>query len=217
MHCECSVLFRDEHGKIIPAGAIGKYVEFRNQEGKWLPIHPSDIRRCDKPTAERASLNPFGLETSEELKTAFDKGTEVFQVRTRKERWQMLSLSEDDIRTGPQGDFLLSFTIYNGAEEVLFASPDYSAQGFVVVRYDDPDRALKITLRPVRLVRARVVETPKDEPQFGFFGWDVYSLDTAAGKLTEIPEIGEKGRIDALSAGEAHRPETLAGERDAAP
>ena len=82
-----------------------------------------------------------------------------------------------------------------GAAVVHFASPDFSREAIVVVRYDDPDEAIKITLRPVRLVRAQVLEMPKDRSREPTCGWDVYSLDRSAGKLDEIPAIGRKGHI----------------------
>ena len=40
---------------------------------------------------------------------------------------------------------------------------------------------MEITLRPVRLVRGRVIETPKDHPEADV-GWDVYSLDAVGRK-----------------------------------
>ena len=40
--------FRDEQGKIVPAGPLGKYLELRDDEGKWCPLNPADVRRLEK-------------------------------------------------------------------------------------------------------------------------------------------------------------------------
>ena len=43
--------FRDEHGTVVSAGALGKYFELRDQDGKWQPIHPADVRGIEKPAS----------------------------------------------------------------------------------------------------------------------------------------------------------------------
>ena len=35
--------FRDEKGKIVPPGALGKYFETRDQDGTWRAVNPVDI------------------------------------------------------------------------------------------------------------------------------------------------------------------------------
>ncbi len=106
-------------------------------------------------------------------------------------------------RTDSQGNFFVEFgmsTLFE-AEEIHFASPDFLRQAIHVVRIDDPDLPVEIMLRPVRRVRARVIETPKDEPQDNLW-WDIYSVDPADGKLYEIPAIGEKGAFWAFGHSE---------------
>ena len=55
-------------------------------------------------------------------------------------------------------------------------------------------RTVDITLKPVRLVRARVIETPEDRPDQSL-QWDVFTVDPKAGNLDESPAIGGKGAI----------------------
>ena len=189
----CTEPFRDERGKIVPAGALGKYYEMRDQEGKWQPIHPADIKRCEGPPF--AGHSPFDpVERTDALTAALKQGRDVFEVRVAKDRWLMRSLSPDIAnRTDPQGNFSCKFGVSTESGEVIhFASPDFSKQAIHVFQHDDLDKPVDITLRSVRQVRARVIETPTDRPEKGL-RCDFYSLDPSAGKLDEIPAIREKG------------------------
>ena len=98
-------------------------------------------------------------------------------------------------RTDADGQFHSEFTMYPKfrAEVVHFASPDFVRQAIAVVRYDDPDRPFEITVKPLRRVRARVVETPTDHPEQNL-SWNVYAVDPVPGGLDEgeIAKIGEK-------------------------
>ncbi len=53
--------FRDEQGKIVPPGALGKYFELRDENGKWHPLHPGDVRQAENPRRLPAvhSMSPF--------------------------------------------------------------------------------------------------------------------------------------------------------------
>ena len=62
-------------------------------------------------------------------------------------------------------------------------------------------------MRPTRLVRARVVETPKDYPE-NPFSWAVFSLDSAAGRTYYIRAIHQAGAF--WSAGPPDSPEAPA-------
>src|ERR1017187_7419501 len=99
-------------------------------------------------------------------------------------------------RTDSLGNFFLEFTMFPefGAKVVHFASPDFSREAIFAVRYDDPDEELSITLKPVRLVRARVLETPTDHPEESL-KWDVFTIDPKAGNLDETQAIRGKGAL----------------------
>ncbi len=187
--------FRDETGKIVAAGALGKYFEVRDEAGNWRPIHPADIRRCD-PSNVRTPF-PFGP-LPEAIVAAIAQGKDVFQVRLDLGRWRMSALSQTGSgtahRTDPDGRFFFEFTMLPkyGAQIVRFASPDFSRQAISVVRYDDPDKSVDITMRPVRRVRARIIETPKDHPEQGLT-WKVFAVDPGNDRFDEIALIGESG------------------------
>ena len=190
--------FRDEQGKIVPAGALGKYFELRDQENKWRPVHPRDISRVKLPAGYHDPTGPFAYKPSKDVKIALDEGKDVFQVRA-KGRWEMSSLGDGSHpanRTDSEGNFFLEFTMRPefGAETVHFASPDFSREAIFALRYDDPDDVLSITLKPVRLVRARVLETPTDHPEESL-KWDVFAIDPKAGNLDETPAIRGKGAL----------------------
>ncbi|MFI5387336.1 MAG: sigma-70 family RNA polymerase sigma factor [Fimbriimonadales bacterium] len=186
--------FRDHKGNIVPPGKIGKYFELCDDQGNWQPVHPADIQRHD-PKLDVLPLDT--LPYFDSTKEAIAQGQNVFDVRTAKGRWEMepcSSILGPADRTDPQGHFRVDLTMsreYAG-RELHFASADFSRQAIHVVRLDDPDQPVEIALRPVRLVRARVIETPKDEPQQGL-EWHVYSVDAADEQLYKIPAIGEKG------------------------
>ena len=78
--------------------------------------------------------------------------------------------------------------------KVHFASPDFTRRNVHVVRNDDPDQVLEITLKPVRLVRASVIETPVDSPRESL-GWYVYALDSTVENGYYIDAMRAKGAI----------------------
>ena len=191
--------FRDEQGKIVPAGPLGKYLELRDDEGKWRPLNPADVRRLEK---ERVQMHGdrrflrFFVEPSPEIVKALEKGEDVFEVCTKRGRLAMLPL-EIGLTTADRTDALGQFTVEarllsQSGKEIRFASADFSREAIVVVHADDPDRPLDITLLPVRPVRARVAVKPKNDPQEELV-WHVYRVDPLAGKLDRIPMFGSSG------------------------
>ncbi len=187
--------FHDEHGTIVPAGTIGKYFELRDEAGKWQPIHPADIRRLKRPAHDHDMRSPFEYQPSPEVKTALETGKNVFEVQTARGRWEMhdLKWSGPADRTDAHGKFVVEseLTTRTGAV-VHFASPDFSRQAVSTIRFDDPVDPIEVTLQPVRLVRARVIETPSDVPRRGT-SWSVFEVDQAAGNLAVVPTTGNGG------------------------
>jgi len=191
--------FRDDRGKVVPPGALGKYFELRDETGKWTPVHPDEVRRFQKPrailTPDDMAKDPLAPGVPPVVVAAIEKGQAVFEVATMG-RWQMapeslLPFPAD--RTDPQGHFSLECTIFvESGNELHFASPDFSRRAIHVVRFADPDKAVEITLLPVRPVRARVVATPRDVPN-DTIEWNVYAADPAVRRLDKIPAITEDG------------------------
>jgi RNA polymerase sigma factor (sigma-70 family) len=67
--------------------------------------------------------------------------------------------------TDPDGRF--EFVVYfrvSPEHDIHFASHDFSQRAMQIVRRNEPNKPLKIVLRRVRKVRARVIETPEDHP-----------------------------------------------------
>ncbi len=190
--------FRDEQGRVVPAGALGKYFELRDQDSKWQPVHPRDISRVKLPAGYRDPTGPFETGLSKDVKIALGEGKDVFQIRA-KGQWEMSALeylSHPANRTDSLGNFFLEFTMSPeyGAKIVHFASPDFSREAIFAVKYDDPDEELSITLKPVRVVRARVLETPTDHPEESL-KWHVFTIDPKVGNLDETPAIRGKGAL----------------------
>ncbi len=76
--------------------------------------------------------------------------------------------------------------------QIHFASPGFLREAVQVVRVDGPDRPLEITLRPTRLIRTRVVETPQDHPEMPL-EWRVFSVDSNDGNAYHIDPIARDG------------------------
>ena len=108
----------------------------------------------------------------------------------------MLALDERESladRTDSEGMFFFEFELSTELGAVVhFASPDFSRQAIHSVRYDDPDTAVEITLRPVRLVRARLFETPRDLTD-AELEWGVYAVEPTHGRLHQVRSLGENG------------------------
>ncbi len=180
--------FRDEHGTIVPAGAPGKYFELRDQDGKWQPIHPADVKAIEKPAS------PFDFVDAPS--SAANKRGDLFWVNAVKGHWEMLALDERGSladRTDSQGAFLFEFRLDTEVGAVVhFASPDFSRQAIHSVRHDDPVTPVEITLRPLREVRARLFETPRDLTD-AELEWGVYAVDPTHGRLHQVRSLGENG------------------------
>ncbi len=153
--------YHDPKGHVIPPGPLGKYFEYRDDSGNWQPVHPDDIRRRSRnyivlpdQLADAEKRQPDGL----------------LEVRLAKGRQWMIPLNYPDptaARTDAQGHFAVNVAFLlprHPAKEIRFASPDFLREAVHVFRADGPDRPLEITLKLTRIVRARVVETPKDDP-----------------------------------------------------
>ncbi len=206
---ETKAPFRDDRGTIVIPRASGKYFELKDLNGKWQPINPALIRRFDQPRemlvpkAARgvpidydtllAALapDPFAkpiIEVPAAVLAAIDWGQEVFEIAVHG-RWRMLSNEGGDDpadRTNSQGEFAVTCEVSTSElNEIHFTSPDFSKRAIHVVRFDNPDKPLAITLKPVRRVKTRVVEMPKDADIW----WTVYSVDPADEALDKVSMI----------------------------
>ena len=196
--------FRDEQGKIVPAGPLGKYLELTDDEGKWHPLNPADVRRLDRDRVRMPGDSPFErlVEPSPEVVAAMQKGEDVFEVCTKRGRLEMSALeigARPADRTDALGHFTVEARLFSqSGKEIRFAAADFSREAIVVAHADDPDRPLEITLLPVRPVQARVAVRPRDDPQQEI-DWHVYRVDPAAGKLDRIPRFAGSGAF--LQAG----------------
>ena len=119
--------FRDETGKIVAAGGLGRYFEVRDEAGNWRPIHPSNIRRWD-PARARVFPSSPPPPSNADIDAAREHDKHVFEVRLDAGRWRMSALSQSGSgtahRTDPDGRFFFEFTM----------SPRYGA-----------DRPLRVT------------------------------------------------------------------------
>ncbi len=175
--------FRDDRGKAVPPDALGIFFELRDETGKWKPVDPRVIRRFQKSRAGDAiRKDPFATDVPPAIMAAVDKGQPVFEVLA-KGRWEMAPDFGQPVpanRTDQEGHFRLDCQIaVQRAHELHFASPDFSRREIHVVRSDDPDEPVEITLRPVRLVRERVIIMPRDVPDDDI-EWNVYGAPTVA-------------------------------------
>jgi RNA polymerase sigma factor (sigma-70 family) len=191
--------FRDDRGQIVPPSGLGKYFELKDDTGTWQPIHPTRVRRFEKPLDDGAlghsAPRRFIAEVPPAALEAIEKGQVVIEI-AEPGRWEMLSDSErlhPADRTDSQGNFRLESRISTQfAHELHFASPDFLRQAIHVVHFDEPDAPLEITARPLRTVRARLIETPRDVSE-DTIEWTAYSVDPRDGKLEFVPAIDAKG------------------------
>ncbi len=192
--------FRDEQGKIVPAGPLGKYFELRDQEGKWHALHPADVRRYEKPEFPRflRPLPPDARDQSPETVAAIETGKAVFEVRTGKGRavmspfdWKRSAAN----RTDAQGSFSFETTVSSWrSNPIWFASTDFSERALVVLQADDPDGPIEITLKPLRRVRARVFVKSKIEP-FEEITWRLFTVDPTVGELDWMHAVRANSEI----------------------
>ena len=169
--------YRDEHGNIVPPGEVGKYFEFRRSESSaWQPASPDDIRPF-KPM----SFGGDGKAVSdEELARSYSNYT----VRVARGGWWMAAPigKHDPARTDAEGRFSIEIT-WPGDSKLHFASADYTLQAIRPLKDGELDRPIEVTLKPTRLVRARVIEVPKDDTQ-AYLNWAISTVDSA-GKIAD--------------------------------
>jgi RNA polymerase sigma factor (sigma-70 family) len=170
--------FRDDKGNEVPAGPIGDYYEYRNDDGQWQQIDPADIRPYDPA---RGSPTYLSAEEGKARRQALSQV--VAEIRLAKGRHKMRRLDENygdpAPRTDAQGRFAVEvpFAPEGSAATVMYcASADFRLKASRVVRMNESDRPVEIILKPSRLVVANVVETPKDHPDTPLT-WTVYPAD----------------------------------------
>jgi RNA polymerase sigma factor (sigma-70 family) len=198
--------FRDRQGKIVPPGEPGRYFEVRDEAGKWLPADPADIRRHDPSDQFARTIRT--RDVADAVSKALAGGREVFEIRTAKNPVVMTSLLESgDLphRTDAEGHFDIKFTMFKEPprQEVNFASADLTRQAMHVVLADDPDEPLEIILKPVRTVRASLIETPVDLPEWPI-DVVIYAADASVGNHYFVDAIREKGAEWDNDLGEDH-------------
>ncbi len=163
---EATVPYRDEEGRIIPPGQLGKYFEYRDHSGKWLPIHPDDVRRWDPIRNPRYVLSHRQAAAT---RKSYPNG--LLEVRTFELHGYMLPLDPESSELAPRTDSLGRFAVpvtfslpRSPTQEIRFASEEFERQAVRIVRAEDPDRPIQVALRAVRSVRASVIETPNESP-----------------------------------------------------
>jgi RNA polymerase sigma factor (sigma-70 family) len=197
--------FRDAQGNVVPAGALGKYFELRDQAGNWRPLDPADVRRYRKPVmpAGLPPLPPEFLPLSEQTIAAIENGKEVFEVRTAERRLIMDSFDSNRSsphRTDAEGRFSFErHLLILGGTPIHFATADFSQEALAVVHGDDPDAPLEITLRPLREARGRVILKSNIKLQ-GDLWCSAYTIDPTVGKLDWLPAIFARGQFWANGA-----------------
>jgi thiol-disulfide isomerase/thioredoxin len=163
--------YRDEHGQIVPPGEVGKYFEYRTESTPWRPVHPDDIRPWKSVVFGGDGRNLSDEEVAKQYS--------AYTVRVAKGAWWMAAAlgKQDAVRTDADGRFTVEF-MWPGQSKLHFASADYALQAIQPLKEEDLDKPIEITLKPTRLVRARVVEVPKDDPK-AYLNWAIYTVDDA--------------------------------------
>ena len=167
--------YRDEHGDVVPPGEVGKYFEVRRTESApWQPVSPDDIRPC-KPIV-------FGGDGKAVSDEEVAKTYSNYTVRVARGGWWMAAPigKHDPARTDAEGRFAIEIT-WPGDAKLHFASADYTLQAIRPLKDGELDKPIEVTLRPTRLVRARVIEVPNDDPK-AYLNWSIYTVD-GAGKF----------------------------------
>jgi RNA polymerase sigma factor (sigma-70 family) len=143
--------YHNEQGKIVPPGPRGRYFELRDEQGKWSAVHPEGVKDHAAHADHASPLSQF---------------LHKLEVRVGKGRRKMDSggLRDPALRTNLEGKFETTIPIAREAGQLHFASPDFSREAVRVVKADEPDPFIHVILRPTRLVRATLVETPQDRP-----------------------------------------------------
>jgi hypothetical protein len=138
--------YRDDQGKIVPPGEIGKYVELQDETGEWHAIHPADLRRAHYPDLPQF-VSPF-FESDGAALVVAPTGHHKLLVRKFGGFLKIEPLQFDSIvanRTDPLGRFSIEVSIstLSGNRKIHFASPDSSQLEIHAVCMNDPDRPLE--------------------------------------------------------------------------
>jgi thiol-disulfide isomerase/thioredoxin len=171
--------FRDAKGDIVPPGAVGKYFEVRDSRGQWRPVSPDDIRRFE-PTIWDGNGHALSREE-------VAKRHSPYSVRVARGGWWMAAPPgvQNAVRTDAVGRFATIFPLPSGSGVKLhFASADYTLQAIRTLKPEEIERPLEVTLAPTRLVRARVIEVPDDDPK-AYLNGSAYTVDPAGKILAE--------------------------------
>ncbi len=173
--------YRDAQGKVVAPGPLASYFEYRDDDGRWQAVDPSDVRR-----ANRARFRPYLSHKDLEILTKAPEKT-FLEVRLAKGRRRMIPLSSDlavAARTDSEGQFEVEATFSlpeYPAVYLHFASPDFREEQAAVVNVHDPGRPLEVGLKPTRLVRAKFFQTPYDN-EYRPLEWYVYAALSGSGE-----------------------------------
>ena len=167
--------FRDEQGRIIPPGPLGKYFEYLNDQGTWKSIRPGDIRRIESSQAPNDPRSPFDPEVPPSVAAAQAKAEAVYELRIAKGGVEPRPNVSCPGSHGCPGQFLIEEQLKAGSPventEIHFASVDFSLQAIQTVGINDPDRPLTspccpyemsmpVSSRPRRITRTRNCVAP---------------------------------------------------------
>ncbi len=183
--------FRDEQGNVVPAGALGKYFELRDQDGKWQPIHPANVRRYEDPGSPRGlSSDRDAVRRHAAATLAAMQGQVVVEVRNPRRWFEMVpdfGRHTTAHRTDPQGNFSIEVRVSTYKWEVLhFASPDFSQEASLQISPDFPDAPIEVTLKPARRVRARVTAKLSDGSSDEILRWQIDRVESGAAERDQF-------------------------------
>jgi hypothetical protein len=184
--------YRDPKGDLIPAGSLSKYFEHRDDSGTWQPVHPDDIRRYDRSRGSKVALTS---RQQAALEKVLPDGLVEIRLQKGLHRMTPLDFVSKPSLTDSGGRFAVEVSFHLPRfpdNQIHFASADLLREAGQVVRFDRPDRPIEITLRPTRLVRARVIETPQDHPGLSLH-WRVFAVDSRDGNAYYIDAIRGMG------------------------
>jgi thiol-disulfide isomerase/thioredoxin len=176
---ELRAVFRDAKGAIVPPGAVRKYFEVRDGRGQWKPVSPDDIRPWEAVV--------WGGDGQAVPKEEVAKTHSAYTVRTARGGWWMAGMPgiQHPARTDAQGRFAITFpTGGAGMVKLHFASADFTLQAIRVIKAEDADKPIDVTLGPTRLVHVRVIEVPSDDPK-AYLNWSAYSVDASGKAVAE--------------------------------
>ena len=89
---------------------------------------------------------------------------------------------QEPARTNAEGRFVTTFPPGGmGVVKLHFASADFTLQAIRVIKAEDADKPIEVMLSPTRLVHARVIEIPNDDPK-AYMNCSAYTVD-ASGKV----------------------------------